>query len=86
MKTYFGKVENRKRAAAVYGVRKPPVKPVASRYLSELGAQHHLSIVSASITATLILMQYFIGEAVAAMVAPSISWIDHRERLSIFYA
>ena len=70
----------------VYGVRKPPVKPVASRYLSELGAQHHLSIVSASITATLILIHHLIGEAVAAMVAPSISWIDHRERLSIFYA
>ena len=69
----------------VYDV-KPLVKPVASRHLSELGAHHHLSIVSASITATLILIHHLIGEAVAAMVAPSISWIDHRERLLIFYA
>ena len=69
----------------VYDV-KPLVKPVASRHLSELGAQRHLSIVSASLTATLILIHHLIGEAVAAMVAPSISWIDHRERLLIFYA
>lgn len=69
----------------VYDV-KPLVKPVASRHLSELGAQHHLSIVSAPITATLILIHHLIGEAMAAMVAPSISWIDHRERLLIFYA